>query len=141
MIAAVLTGACGESAPTDEPDHITVDHILIGVTGAQSIIRRTEDQGRQIAERLMERLKGGASWTKLKNDYSEDPATKGPPRGGPYDVANTGVAHSHAGEHSRKSMAPAFGDLAFKLAVGETALARFHPKTSPIGFHIIKRIR
>jgi parvulin-like peptidyl-prolyl isomerase len=37
-------------------------------------------------------------------------------------------------------MAPAFGDIGFALAPGEIGMASFDPRTSPFGWHIIKRI-
>ena len=141
ILASAFLGACGDSPPADEPEHITVDHILIGVKSARTLIPRTEDQGRKLAENIIERLNAGGDWDKLKAAYSEDPADKRRPRGGPYKMANTGVSPSGAGEGRRSRMVPAFGNVGFKLKVGEIGLAPFHPDTSPFGFHIIKRIR
>jgi hypothetical protein len=141
IVASAFLVACGDSPPADEPEHITVDHILIGVKSARTLIPRTEDQGRKLAEDIIERLNAGADWDKLKSAYSEDPPEKRRPRGGPYNMANTGVSPSAANEFRRKDMVPAFGNVGFKLGVGEIGLAQFHPKTSPFGFHIIKRIR
>ena len=41
----------------------------------------------------------------------------------------------------REQMAPAFGDVGFKLEVGEVGLAEPNATTSPFGYHIIKRIK
>jgi parvulin-like peptidyl-prolyl isomerase len=38
-------------------------------------------------------------------------------------------------------MVPAFGNVGFKLAVGEIAVADYDPKTSPFGYHLIKRVK
>ena len=35
---------------------------------------------------------------------------------------------------------PAFGNVGFKLAVGEIGIADYDPKTSPFGYHVIKRV-
>jgi len=41
----------------------------------------------------------------------------------------------------RGNMAAAFGDVGFKLKVGEVGLAEPDPEKSPFGFHIIKRLK
>lgn len=41
----------------------------------------------------------------------------------------------------RQQMVPAFGDIGFKLQVGEIGLAEYNPITSKFGWHIIKRIQ
>lgn len=41
----------------------------------------------------------------------------------------------------RGSMAAGFADLSFSLAVGEIGVAEYNDKTSPFGWHIIKRIQ
>jgi parvulin-like peptidyl-prolyl isomerase len=38
-------------------------------------------------------------------------------------------------------MVAAFGDVGFRLAVGAVGMADFHPRASPYGFHLIKRVR
>lgn len=41
----------------------------------------------------------------------------------------------------RGNMAAAFGDVGFKLKVGEVGLAEPHAEKSPFGYHIIKRLK
>lgn len=41
----------------------------------------------------------------------------------------------------REQMAPAFGDVGFKLELGEIGLAEPNATTSPFGYHIIKRVK
>jgi parvulin-like peptidyl-prolyl isomerase len=61
---------------------------------------------------------------------------------GLYTLTNIGVvADQSAGEYGRKNMVPAFGDVGFKLKVGEIGIADYDPKTSPFGWHIIKRVK
>lgn len=141
ILIATLAGACGDVVPSGEPEHITLDHILIGVKGPKTLIPRTEDQGRQVAERVLKQLNDGADWTKLKNDYSEDPPRKDLARSEPFTVANTGVQPSSPGEKRRKDLSTTVGDIGFKLNVGEFKLAAFDPKTCPRGFHILRRVR
>ena len=44
-------------------------------------------------------------------------------------------------ETPRGKMVQAFGDIGFALKVGEIGIADYDTKTSPFGYHIIKRIR
>ncbi len=54
-------------------------------------------------------------------------------------MVNRGVAQS-PGTSKRENMAASFGDVSFKLGVGEIGMARFHAQLSPFGWHIIKRL-
>ena len=134
----------GKKAP--EPDHVEVDHILIGIENLNAAPggfsgKWALPKARVIAYDLLARLKAGGDWAKAKEEYSED----GQPgnRGGPYGMANYGVK-TLPGERQRtgpQGMVPAFGNVGFKLAVGEIGIADFHPEASPYGFHIIKRTK
>lgn len=123
------------SSPSN--DHITVDHILIGVKSSRFPPgKRNEADARAFAHDLFAKLKAGGDWDSAKRTNSEDP-----PPGGPYGLANHGVAPAGRGEYARGSMVPAFGDVGFTLAVGGIGLADYDAKASPFGFHIIKRVR
>ena len=98
-------------------------------------VKRTETEARALAQQLLAKLKAGADWGAAKRANSEDP-----PPGGPYGMANRGVRPA-SGEVSRDKMVPAFGDVGFGLAVGEIGLAPYDARTSPFGFHIIKRVK
>jgi peptidyl-prolyl cis-trans isomerase D len=152
VVAALTLGACAGDArkpspmanpPTPSPapysssaDHISVDHILIAVKNSRMpAVRRTEAEARKIAEDLLAKLRAGGDWAAAKRTNSEDP-----PPGGPYGMSNRGV-RPVGGEIPRDSMVPAFGDVGFSLAVGEMGLASYDARTSPFGFHIIKRVK
>jgi parvulin-like peptidyl-prolyl isomerase len=60
---------------------------------------------------------------------------------GIYRLSNTGVAPQAADEYPRGRMVPAFGDVGFRLGVGEIGMASFDSRTSPYGWHIIKRLQ
>lgn len=122
-----------------EPDHITVDHILIGVkhpglTG----VTRSIAEAKALADEIVQKLEDGADWAALKKQYSDDRGDGS--GGGPYGMANTGVRPA-SGETKRSGMVPAFGNVGFTLEVGELGVAPHDPQASPYGFHIIKRIR
>jgi hypothetical protein len=57
-----------------------------------------------------------------------------------YTLVNNGVAKQGA-EFERTGMVPAFGDVGFVLTLNEIGLAEHDPRTSPYGWHIIKRIK
>jgi hypothetical protein len=129
-----------EKEPMTEPEHITVDHILIGVKGGRMPIERTPEQAKVIADDVVARLNAGEDWDKLKQEFSDDPPQKGGPRGGPYSLANEGVVATPPKEFKRSGMVPGFGNVGFKLAVGDFGVAPFDATTSEFGFHIIKRV-
>ena len=135
ILIPVLLAACQTSR--SEPDHITVDHILIGVKTAK-LPDATRDvaQARQLAYKLLDQIEHGGDWAALKKLYSDDP-----PPGGPYRMANNGSEPRDEGEHARGKMVKGFGDVSFSLKVGEIKMADYDVKTSPYGFHIIKRVR
>ena len=60
---------------------------------------------------------------------------------GRYGMANRGVTPAGGNEYARDGMVPAFGNVGFKLAVGEIGIADYDPATSPYGWHIIKRVQ
>jgi parvulin-like peptidyl-prolyl isomerase len=59
-------------------------------------------------------------------------------------MANEGVPRLSEKEFARSGrggMVKAFGDVSFRLNVGETGMTVFHADDSPYGWHIIKRIK
>jgi len=123
-------------AQAGEPERVKVQHILIGFKGSlpgQSIERSPED-AKKLAMEIFEKAKArDADFEALVKQYSEDR----PP--GVYEMTNAGVAPA-AGAFPREGMVPAFGNVGFKLQVGEVGLAEFDPQNSPFGYHIIKRL-
>jgi len=156
LLAATLV-ACGGEAPVTStpvpptqgpqgssggPDHIQVQHILIGFNEAigfrgsppPKAAARTQDQAKTLAYDLLNQAKGGADFDKLVADNTDD----SPP--GIYGMSNTGITPDQ-GEYPREGMVPAFGNVGFALQVGEIGIADYDPATSPYGYHIIKRIK
>lgn len=130
---------------TKQPDRIAVQHILIGFKDAvgfrggapPSARGRNEAQAKTLAYELLERANAGEDFNKLVTDYTDD----SPP--GIYGMANTGVQPQGSDEYPRQGMVAAFGDVGFALQVGEIGMADYDPvtKSSPYGWHIIKRVR
>ncbi len=119
-----------------EPDHIQVQHILIGFKGSVpgQPISRSKEEARTLAYDLLKQAQAGANFDELVRKHTDD----SPP--GIYGMSNKGVAPA-SGEYARTGMVPAFGDTGFPLQVGEIGIADFDPRTSPYGWHIVKRLK
>jgi hypothetical protein len=124
------------AAGTKEPEHITIQHVLIGFAGSVpgKNITRTQDEARKLAEEILARAKKGEDFEGLVKNYTDDSAP------GIYSMANNGVALV-AGEYARNRMVPAFGDAGFPLQVGEIGMASYDKAKSPFGWHIVKRLK
>jgi parvulin-like peptidyl-prolyl isomerase len=132
----LLAAAPNSSEPKKEPDHITIQHVLIGFTGSvpQKNITRTQDEAKKLAEEILARAKKGENFDELVKKYTDDSAP------GIYTLANLGVAPA-AGEYARNRMVSAFGDAGFPLQVGEIGMAPYDTAKSPYGWHIVKRLK
>lgn len=142
-----LAGEAPASAPTpaapaapkpasDAPEHIQVQHILIGFKGSVpgKNITRTKEDANILADELRARIKKGEDFGELVKKYTDD----APP--GIYGMSNAGVAPAQ-GEYSRSGMVPGFGDVSFSLKAGDVGVAEYDTRTSPFGWHIIKRLK
>lgn len=120
-----------------EPEHVTVDHILIGVKqpGLDGVTRDAT-QARQLAYDLLDQLEKGGDWAALKRKHSDDP-----PPGGPYRMANRGATLRDSKEFARAGMVRSFGDVSFALDVGEMGMADYDRDNCKWGFHIVKRVK
>jgi parvulin-like peptidyl-prolyl isomerase len=119
-----------------EPDHIQVQHILIGFQGSVpgKPIRRSKDEAKTLAYQLLEEARTGADFDELVRKHTDD----SPP--GIYGMSNRGVAPAR-GEYARDGMVPAFGNAGFPLQVGEIGIADYDQRSSPYGWHIVKRLK
>ena len=121
--------------PNGEPSAVTVKHVLVAFSGAlRSRAERTMGEAEKLAYDVLKRAKAGEDFDALMKAHSDDPGA------GTYAMSNTGVP-SEAGEMSRDDMARAFGDVGFKLEVGEVGFAFHDEARSPFGFHVIKRVK
>lgn len=121
-------------AQAKEPDVIVVQHILIGFkkTVSGKTLDRTKKEAQALAMELLERARKGEDFDALVKEYTDDRYP------GIYKLSNTGTALL-PDAFKRTAMVPGFGDTAFRLEVGEVAIAKYNSMTSPYGFHIIKR--
>jgi len=124
-----------EKMPNGEPAVITVEHVLIAFKDTGTKATRSKDEARKLAYEVLNRAKTGEDFTKLRKELSDDS-----PDGGVYTLVNNGVAKQGA-EYERTGMVPAFGDVGFTLSLNEIGLAEHDPRSSPYGWHVIKRIK
>jgi len=138
LLAAPLLAAGTPPPPAagKEPDHITIQHVLIGFKGSLpgKNITRTQDEAKKLAEEILARAKKGEDFDGLVKQYTDDSAP------GIYSMSNNGVAPAE-GEYARGGMVPAFGDAGFPLKVGEIGMASYDAAKSPYGWHIVKRLK
>jgi len=121
-------------APRPEPERITVQHILISFAGAGTSATRTQEAAATLAAETLERAQQGEDFGELVRALTDDSFP------GIYRLANTGISPQSADEYRRGGMVAAFGDVGFTLDAGNIAMAPFDPRTSPYGWHIIKRL-
>ena len=121
-------------ADAKEPDHIQVAHILISFAGAGTEATRSKADAEKLANDVLARAKKGEDFQQLIKELSDDPGE------GIYGMSNHKV-RPERGEYERQGMVPAFGDVGFKLAVNGIGMSAFDPRTSPFGWHIIKRLK
>jgi parvulin-like peptidyl-prolyl isomerase len=135
--APVVSGPRPEKAANGQPAIITVQHVLISFEGSErSDQKRSRAEAEKLAFEIINRAKNGEDFEKLMKEFSNDPG------GGTYTLVNDGLtANQAAGEYGRRGMVAAFGDVGFRIGVGEVGLADYDAKASPFGLHIIKRIK
>ena len=117
-----------------EPDHIQVAHVLIAFEGTGTEATRSKADAEKLAGEILARAKKGEDFHKLIKELSDDSGD------GVYGMANVKVK-PNPGEYPRQGMVAAFGDVGFKLEVGGIGMSNFDPRTSPYGWHIIKRLK
>jgi hypothetical protein len=118
-----------------EPRRITLQHILIAFNGSGTGAARTREAAEKLAQETLARARSGEDFDALMKALSDDPG------GGIYTLCNKDVTPGSANEFKREQMVPAFGDVGFKLQAGECGLAPHDPKSSPYGWHLIKRLK
>lgn len=154
-LLSLLLSACGKTDPVPppptgggtvsggregtlsngEPKVITVEHVLIAFKDTGTQATRSKSEAQNLAYEIVNRAKSGEDFTKLRKEYSDDS-----PTGGVYTLVNNGVA-KQGEEYERTGMVPAFGDVGFRLNVGEIGVAEHDAAKSPYGWHVIKRLK
>jgi len=126
------------SSCAKEPEHVTVQHVLIAFKGSipKQEVTRTKEQAKTLAQEIFTRARQREDFDGLVRDYTDDSYP------GIYSMANVNITPDEdKGEFSRTRMVKAFGDVSFDLSKGEVGLAEYDPVESKYGWHIIKRIK
>jgi len=120
-----------------EPKRIEVQHILISFQGRRTKATRTQADAQLLAIEVLSKAQNGEDFDALVKEYTDDAFP------GRYKMANVGIDPdpAHGQEFPREQMVPAFGNIGFKLKVGEIGMANYNNRTSPYGWHIIKRLK
>ena len=120
-----------------EPEHVTVQHILISFEGSipKETVTRTMEEAEKLAGEIFERAKKGENFDTLVKEFTDDSYP------GVYKMAHIDVeADMDQGESPREKMVPEFGNVSFKLPVNGIGMAVYSPEKSKYGWHIIKRL-
>ncbi len=120
-----------EARPERDAKNVKVQHILISFGGAGTRATRPKKEAEALAADVYAQIVAGADFDALVTKHTDD----SPP--GIYAMT-TGAASG--GVHARTGMVPAFGNVGWRLDVGEIGIAPHHPTKSPYGWHIVKRL-
>ncbi len=118
-----------------EPERITVQHILIGFKNSvpNKPQERSKKEAKALAYELLQRAQDGEDFDALVKEYTNDNVP------GIMLVTNNGAPRV-AGGRTRNQLVPKFGDVAFRLEIGEVGMANFNTAVCPYGWHVIKRL-
>jgi len=124
---ADMRAAAGALLARDEhgAPAVEVQHILISFAGSGTAASRSREEAEQLAAELFARIQEGADFDELVREHTDDSAP------GIYPMTSS----------RRRSMVTSFGDVGWRLAVGEVGVALHDPQASPYGWHIIKRLK
>jgi parvulin-like peptidyl-prolyl isomerase len=131
-----------KAPPTKGPDRITYDHILIAFKGSYRRIEsfRSQEEARLLAYSILDRVRSGADFELLKQEYSDDREAHSDTALGPYGAVEDGVTRKIR-EIPRSNFHPLLGHVIFRLKVHEVKMADWHAKDCPDGWHIVKRLK
>jgi hypothetical protein len=113
--------------PEQPVENIELQHILISFQGAPRMrgVTRSKDEAKALAQKVFAEALAGGDFDTLVKQHTNDSAP------GIYPLNQT----------SRKGMVKSFGDVGWRLKVGEVGVAVWDEKASPFGWHIIKRLK
>lgn len=114
--------------PEHTAEKVKVTHILISYKGAPRMekknLKRSLGEAEVRAAEAYRRAQAGEDYAALVKEFTDDSPE------GTYEMTKT----------TRRDMVPAFGNVAWRLQVGEIGIAQHHSRDSMFGWHIIKRI-
>ncbi len=113
--------------PEQADEYIEIQHVLISFEGAPRMrgITRSKDEAKALAQKVYAEAIGGGDFDELVKQHTNDSAP------GIYPMTKAG----------RSAMVKSFGDVGFRLKVGEIGVSPWDLTASPFGWHIIKRLK
>jgi hypothetical protein len=124
--------------PATPPEHILVQHVLIGFQGSiqGKSIARSQADAEKLANEVLAKARAGENFDALVQAHTDDQFP------GVYALANNGITKDPTKqEYGRDEMVSGFGDAAFELSPGNVGMSPYDAKKSPFGWHIIKRLQ
>ena len=121
--------------PEHKAPRVEVQHLLISFAGTGTEAVRTKQEAENLASEVYARVLAGEDFDELITRYTDD----SPP--GIYGMVADKSEARKDGPYWRKGMVGAFGDVAWRLEVGEIGIAAHDETASPYGWHIIKRLK
>jgi PPIC-type PPIASE domain len=121
--------------PEHKAPRVEVQHLLISFAGTGTEAVRTKQEAENLASEVYARLLAGEDFDELITRYTDD----SPP--GIYGMVADKSEARKDGPYWRKGMVGAFGNVAWRLEVGEIGIAAHDEADSPYGWHIIKRLK
>lgn len=119
---------------------VTFQHLLIAVNGGGVVgANKSPGEAEELVAELYTRAKDGADFDLLVKNYTNDTHP------GIYHLLTSGG--DGVNSFDRAKMVAAFGDVAWRLALGELGVAVYDgglpggKKASPFGYHLIQRLK
>ncbi len=137
VLMLLFSSVTAQETQSIEPEHVEVQHILISFEGAPQVDAvRSQTEAEKLAQEVLFKARQGADFEALVKEYTDDAFP------GIYSISNRGVQPDGTKkEIARHRMVKSFGDVSFKLKIGEIGMASYHPQNSKYGWHIIKRLK
>lgn len=123
-----------EASAEHDEQQIEVQHILISFGNKVPGATRSQAEAEALAADLYAQIQEGADFDALVREHTNDSHP------GIYGMHKNGTQPSIAGSRPRSGMVPAFGNVGWRLQVGEVGVAAFSAG-SPYGWHLVKRTR
>ena len=139
QIAALRKAAKDLAAkPEETADFVEVQHLLISFQGAAPGMKatRTKEQAEKLAAQIFAKLQSGTDFDAVVKENTDDqwPGIYGM-------VSDKSKQNTDNNIYWRGGMVPAFGNVGWRLKVGEIGVAAYDPNNSPYGWHIVKRLK
>src|SRR5262245_55908873 len=120
LAVGAWSSGCGQARSAPEPERVTVQHVLVSFSGRLpgKAVTRTKEEAEKLDRELLERVRKGEEFDALVKQYTDDQHP------GLYTLVNRSRSQA-AGEYGREQLVAGFGDVSFKLQVGDIGLCEY----------------